>query len=478
MKKIVISFSAAAAVILYLIISLFLPETVDVLVIGGGAAGLSAAIEAAEKGADVILLEKMNYLGGNTRRATGGMNAAGTDAQAAAGIEDSIESFFNDTMESGHQMNNEVLVRIMVERSASSVAWLTGFEADLSDVGRLAGHSVSRTHRPRGGAPVGREIVPVLTSKVKALGVDVRTENRATALTSRPGRKGKPAVVTGAYAETNEGREYRIRAKAVVIATGGFGASPELYVRMNPALKGFKTTNHPGANGDYLYLVEGLDAALVDMEFIQTHPTVEPDNGVLITEAIRGNGGILVNSEGWRFTDELGFRDVLSREILAQRAKSANLIFDRNIRDSLTATDTYFALNLISRADKLEDLADLLSINPRGLVEAVARYNSLQAGRGDEDFGRNNLPRSIIDPPFYGIRVAPAVHHCMGGLRINEKTEVLTQSGLPIGGLFAAGEATGGIHAANRLGGNSLTDAVTFGRISGEKAALMAGYTR
>lgn len=476
MKKIVITFSAAAAILLFLVLALFLPETADVVVIGGGAAGMSAAIEAAEYGAEVILLEKMNYLGGNTLRATGGMNAAETAAQRAAGITDSRESFFNDTMESGHWLNNDTLVHLLVELSADSVRWLTGFGADLSDVGRLAGHTVSRTHRPSGGAPVGRELVPVMTTRVKSLGVDVRTENRATALTFKEGRNGEPAEVTGVRAETNEGRVYRIRAKAVIIATGGFGASPELYVKMNPALKGFKTTNHPGANGDYLVLLEGLDAALVDMEFIQTHPTVEPDNGVLITEAVRGNGGILVNREGDRFTDELGFRDVLSRDILAQPEKSARLIFDSTIRESLSATDTYFALNLISRADTLEELADLLGVSPRGLKFAVDRYNRFQAEGADADFGRNDMPLPLTEPPFFGIRVAPAVHHCMGGIEINGRAEVLNEAGLSIRGLFAAGEATGGIHAANRLGGNSLIDAVTFGRIAGTEAAARAGF--
>jgi fumarate reductase flavoprotein subunit len=475
LKKIIISFSAAAAVILYLIISLFMPETADVVVIGGGAAGLSAAIEAAENGAEVILLEKMNFLGGNTTRATGGINAAGTEAQRAAGITDTLESFYKDTMESGHNLNNEKLVRLMVERSAESISWLAGMGADLSDVGRLAGHSISRTHRPSGGAQVGNEMVPVLTTRVKALGVDVRTQNKATALDYRPAVKGKAAIVTGVFAETTEGRTYRIKADAVVIASGGFGASPELYVKLNPELQGFKTTNQPGATGDYLFLIEGLDAALVDMSEIQIHPTVTPDNGVLITEAVRGNGGILVNRGGERFTNELAFRDVLSREILAQRGKSAFLIFDSRIRTSLSSTDQYFSLNLISKAETIEELANSLGVNSRGLEAAAQQYNLIQADGEDLDFGRNNMARPIKQPPFYGILVAPAVHHCMGGIKINELAEVQNTGGQSIEGLYAAGEAAGGIHSANRLGGNSLIDAVTFGRIAGGEAATEAG---
>ena len=476
MKKIIIAFSSAAAVIAAVIVILFMPERADVVVIGGGAAGMSAAIVAAEEGAEVILLEKMNYLGGNTLRATGGMNAAGTVYQKQAGIEDSAVLFFEDTMESGHRLNDETLVRLLVAKAADSIDWLAAFGADLSDVGRLAGHSRSRTHRPSGGAPVGKELVPVLTSVVKSKGVDVRTENRAAELISKGGKREQPATVTGVIVETNGGRRYKIRCRSVIIATGGFGSSPELYVRMDPDLKGFNTTNHPGANGDYLYLTEGLDAALIDMEFIQTHPTVEPDNGVLITEAVRGNGGILVNTEGERFTDELAFRDVLSRDIMSQEGKSAYLVFDRRIRESLSATDTYFALNLITRAETMEALAKKMGISSRGLVEAVSLYNILQASGKDLDFGRNNMPLPISEPPFYGIRVAPAVHHCMGGLKINVHTEVLNNDGKVIKGLYAAGEASGGIHAANRLGGNSLIDAVTFGRIAGDEAAERAGF--
>lgn len=471
MKKILSGFLLAALIILFTLGVLFRPESADVVVIGGGAAGISAAIEAAERGARVILLEKMSYLGGNTLRATGGINGAETAAQGAAGIVDTREEFFRDTVQSGHGKNDKNLVRIMIDRSAGTIQWLTDLGADLKDVGRLAGHGTSRTHRPSGGAPVGKELLPVLTARLHSLGVEVRTENKAVELDFTRPKGGEPPRILGVFAETREGRRYKIKAGAVVVATGGFGASPELYVKMNPDLRGFKTTNHPGANGDYLDLLQDLQVALVDMAYIQAHPTVEPDNGVLITEAVRGNGGILVNREGNRFTDELAFRDILSRHILEQPEKSAYLIFDRSIRESLSATDTYFALNLIDQAETLPVLAGKLGISPRGLEEGVARYNAFYRGGIDEEFGRNNMARPLKEPPFFGVKVVPAVHHCMGGIKIDTKTRVLDQEGRIIPGLYAAGEATGGVHGANRLGGNSLTDAVTFGRMAGAEAA-------
>jgi len=441
----------------------------DVVVIGAGGAGLSAAISAAQSGAKVIVVEKMAMVGGNTVRATGGMNAAGTEFQAKAGIADSVESFYKDAMKGGYEKNDPVLVRKLAEESAGSVAWLTSLGADLSDVGRLAGASFNRAHRPTGGAKVGPEIVETLDATiVKTAGVTVYTKTRAVAVL-----KGKSGAVTGVKVIAADGREYDIKAKAVIVATGGFGANNDMAASYVPSLKGFATTNHPGATGDGILLAEAAGAALVDMKEIQTHPTHAPDKE-MITEAVRGNGAILVSKEGSRFIDELATRDVVSAAVLAQTGKTAFLVFDQSIRASLKAIEGYAKLGIVVEGDTPEALAAKIGSDPARLAATIAAYNGFVAAKKDSEFGRADMPRAVSVGPFYAIEITPAIHHTMGGVKIDAEARVIGASGSPIVGLWAAGEVTGGVHGGNRLGGNALADIVTFGRIAGNGAAAYA----
>lgn len=441
----------------------------DVVVIGAGGAGLSAAISAAQSGAKVIVVEKMAMIGGNTVRATGGINAAGTEFQAKAGIADSVESFYKDAMKGGYEKNDPVLVRKLAEESAGSVAWLTSLGADLSDVGRLAGASFNRAHRPAGGGKVGPEIVRALDATiVKTAGVTVYTKTRATAIL-----KGKSGAVTGVKVIAADGREYDIRAKAVVVATGGFGANNDMAASYVPSLKGFATTNHPGATGDGILLAEAAGAVLVDMKEIQTHPTHAPDKE-MITEAVRGNGAILVSKEGSRFVDELATRDVVSAAVLAQTGKTAFLVFDQSIRASLKAIEGYAKLGIVVEGDSPEALAAKIGSDPARLAATLAAYNGFVAAKKDAEFGRADMPRAVAVGPFYAIEITPAVHHTMGGVKIDAEARAISASGAPIAGLWAAGEVTGGVHGGNRLGGNALADIVTFGRIAGSGAAAYA----
>jgi len=320
---------------------------------------------------------------------------------------------------------------------------------------------MDRTHRPSGGAPVGSEVVRVLGEQVVQLGINLRVENKVIQLLAEGNR------VTGVLVRNQEGREYEIMADSVVIASGGFGGSSERFVFYNPDLKGFKTTNHAGATGDYIDLVADLPIDLIDMEKIQAHPTVEPHFGILITEAIRGNGGILINMEGNRFTDEMAFRDILSEEMRQQTQGKNYLIFDESIRNGLSAADAYIDMQLTKEANSIEEMSQILGIDTATLARTIDRYNGFVAGGSDDDFQRRDLPVQLR-PPFYGILVQPGVHYCMGGLPINANAQVLDHDGNPIPGLFACGEATGGIHGNNRLGGNSMTDSIVFGRIAGQ----------
>ncbi len=438
----------------------------DIVVIGAGGAGMTAAIEAAKLGAKVILLEKMGIIGGNTNSATGGLNASETKIQKKLGIKDTNEQYFEDTMKGGHNINNPELVRTMVEHSSGIVDYLIGIGADLTDVGKMAGSTNKRTHRPQGGAAVGPHLVKILKANLDSLGVELRLDSRVVNVIEE---NGLPA---GVQVEFN-GKKYTIKSKAVIIATGGFGANPKMVVQYKPNLEGFGTTNHKGATGDAFAWLDKFSAATVDMDQIQTHPTVVPGKGIMITEAVRGNGAIMVNREGKRFGNEMATRDVMSAAVLAQTGKTAFLMFDQGVRESLKAIEGYAKKNLLTQADKVENLAKALDIPEAELAATFASYNKAQkAGNGDNEFGRkaSEMPRALETSPFYAVEIAPAIHHTMGGLKIDTKARVLSRDGKVIPGLFAAGEVTGGIHGANRLGGNAVADIEIFGKIAADSA--------
>ena len=441
--------------------------TTDVVVVGGGGAGLSAAIAAKEKGANVVLVEKMLMLGGNTNYATAGINAANTKLQKKLGIEDNAELFYNDTMKGGKNVNNPELVKKLTTDSANIIDWLTERGADLSEVVFTGGQSAKRTHRPAGGQAVGPVIVDALAETAEKDGIDVRTESEVTKLI-KTGDK-----VTGVEVK-HKGETYNITAKAVVMATGGFGANAKMVAEYKPSLEGFGSTNSPAITGEGIKMVKAVGGDLVDMTEIQTHPTVVHKKTAMITEAVRGEGAILVNREGKRFVSELETRDVVSKAELEQTGKSAFLVFDQEVREKLGAINGYVRKGFTVEGATVEELAGKIGVDPKGLVETMAKYNGYVKAGEDKDFGKTALPRELVKAPFYAIEVSPAVHHTMGGVRINTNAEVLTADGKVIPGLFAAGEITGGVHGANRIGGNAVTDITVYGKTAGENAADFA----
>lgn len=441
--------------------------TTDVVVVGGGGAGLSAAIAAKEKGANVVLVEKMLMLGGNTNYATAGINAANTKLQKKLGIEDNAELFYNDTMKGGKNVNNPELVKKLTTDSANIIDWLTERGADLSEVVFTGGQSAKRTHRPAGGQAVGPVIVDALAETAEKDGIDVRTESEVTKLI-KTGDK-----VTGVEVK-HKGETYNINAKAVVMATGGFGANAKMVAEYKPSLEGFGSTNSPAITGEGIKMVKAVGGDLVDMTEIQTHPTVVHKKTAMITEAVRGEGAILVNREGKRFVSELETRDVVSKAELEQTGKSAFLIFDQEVREKLGAINGYVRKGFTVEGATLEELAGKIGVDTKGLIDTMAKYNGYVKAGEDKDFGKTALPRELVKAPFYAIEVSPAVHHTMGGVRINTNAEVLTADGKVISGLFAAGEITGGVHGANRIGGNAVTDITVYGKTAGENAADFA----
>jgi fumarate reductase flavoprotein subunit len=444
--------------------------TCDIAIIGAGGAGLSAAVAAAETDSSlkIIVLEKQGIIGGNTNYSTGGINAAETDIQKGLGIEDSKQLFYDDIMRGGKYENIPSLVRNFVEHAPVTISWLTGLGADLSDVGLMGGSSVKRTHRPKGGTAIGPHLMKVLREATSSKNIEIRTSNKVTGLLSAV-----DGSVTGVKVQNADGSMYTLTAKAVIIATGGFGANLDMVASLQPSLKGFATLNHPGATGDAFSWMTAIGGATVQMANIQIHPTAEATNHILITEAVRGNGAILVNHGGKRFCNEMDTRDIVSAAILAQTRGEAFLIFDQGVRKSLASIETYANQHLLNEGATVAELANAVGIPANALTETLSRYNTQQKVGVDEDFGRSatEMTASLETAPYYAVCVTPAIHHTMGGLSVNTETQVLRADGTPIIGLYAAGEVTGGLHGGNRLGGNGVADIVVNGRLAGMTAS-------
>ncbi|MDR1893195.1 MAG: flavocytochrome c [Spirochaetales bacterium] len=443
-------------------------ETVqaDVVVIGAGGAGMAAAIYAKQAGLNVIIIEKMAMVGGNTSRSTGGMNAAETKYQKAENITDSVQVFYDDTMRGGGNIADPALVRILAADSAEAIDWLDSIGAPLPRVSFSGGATNRRIHQPADGSAVGVYLVAIFEKKLEELGIPVYFNTRATAiLTDASGR------AVGARA-SSASKNYIFNAKAVILATGGFGANEDLYARYQPQLKGFVTTNVSGATGDGIVMAEKIGAALVDMEQIQIHPTVEQNTSLMITEAVRGDGAILVNKNGLRFINEMDTRAVVSAAEIAQPEGFAYIIFDQRLRADLRSIESYVNNGIVTEGATIQALAGSLGIDPAVLAKTLSDWNASVAAKRDGQFNRTTgMDHNLSVGPYYAIKIAPGVHHTMGGVKINPQTQVISTSGSPIPGLFAAGEVTGGIHGNNRIGGNAVADIVIFGRIAGDSAA-------
>lgn len=440
-------------------------NTSDAVVVGSGGAGLSAAITLHDLGKSVVVFEKMPFIGGNTLRAEGGINAAETQQQKDAGIPDTISQFYEDTMKGGHEKNDPALVHTLTEHAKDSVKWLTELGADLSVVGRAGGAKYNRAHRPTGGGAVGPEIIKTLVKAAKTRNIPIERNTKVVELL-----RDKDGAVAGVKIKTKDGQIHTVHSKTIILAAGGFGANNTMVAQYQPKLKGYSTTNQPGATGDGIDLATKVGAALVDMQYIQAHPTATPD-GSLISESVRGDGAILVNAEGKRFTNELLTRDVVSANELKQPGKFSWIIWDDQTRSKAKLMDDYIKLGVTVTGKNISELAKAMNVPAKNLESTIKRYAEMQKNGKDEDFGRPNMPESLTHSPYWAVKVQPAVHHTMGGLKINSKAQVLDSQGKVIPGLFAAGEVTGGVHGANRLGGNAQADIVTFGRIAGQSAA-------
>ena len=488
----------------------------DIVIVGAGGAGMTAAITAAEEGKSVVVLESQSAAGGNSVRATGGMNAAKTKYQdenqfeESAGVEktlkaaeaytdnkdvaalldtvkqqwadyqanpegyfDSVELMELDTMVGGKAVNNFDLVKTLAENSADSIEWLSSIGADLKNVGQFGGASVKRIHRPVDAdgkvLSVGSYMVPILEKKAEKDGVEFLYNTTANKILMKDGK------AVGIEAEGKTGNKVTVNAKAVILATGGFGANNDMVAEQNPKLKGYITTNAAGAQGQGITMAtaDDVNADTVDMNQIQLHPTVhvEGDSAILITEGLRGDGAILVNQSGERFTDEVGTRDVVSAAENEQEGGYAWLIIDQKMADASAVIQGYIDKGYAVTGKTYEELAKAMGTDEKTFAATMDEWNKCVESGKDEKFNRTTFADKLDTAPYYAIKVQPGIHHTMGGLKIDTDTEVLNKDGKAIGGLFAAGEVTGGVHGANRLGGNAVADFVVFGRIAGQQAA-------
>ncbi|EIT65960.1 flavocytochrome c [Lactococcus garvieae] len=444
-----------------------LKKSYDVIIVGSGGAGMTAAIEAKDAGMNPVILEKMPMAGGNTSKASAGLNASETSVEKAQGITDSNDKFYEETLKGGGGTNDKELLRYFVDHSAAAVDWLAQNDIVLDNLTTTGGMSVSRTHRPHDGSAVGAYLVKGLEENISKRDIPVFVNSDVTKINEKDGK------VSGVEVKI-EGETKQVDSKAVVVTTGGFGANQKMIAKYRPDLKDYVTTNAAGSTGDGIEMISALGGALVDMDKIQIHPTVFQKTGYLVSESIRGEGAILVNKEGKRFFNEMDTRDKVSAAELKQDGKYAYAIFGEGTKDKVKAVDQYISKDMVVEADNVEELAKKLDIKPEELNATVTKWNKAVADKKDSEFGRTTGMTNDISGKVYAIKVAPGIHHTMAGVKINTQTQVLKEDGQPIKGLYAAGEVTGGLHGGNRIGGNAVADIIIFGRQAGQESAKYA----
>ena len=459
-----------------------LPKTsnYDVVVIGAGGAGFSAAITARNAGANVVLLEKMPAVGGNSLISGAEMNVAKNWVQPKLGInDDSPELHAQDTFKGGDGKGDMKVINVMTHQALDAAKWCRdylGVRFEDDNLFFFGGHSRKRALIPVGHT--GTEFIAKFQAKADELGIPVITNMKAEELI-----KDKDGRVVGVKA-TMDGSEYTFNAKGgVVLATGGFGANPEMVKKYNPKIdERFKTTDAPGSTGEALYMAERAGAELVNMGYIQTYPICDPLSGAieLIADA-RFDGAIMLNQEGKRFVEELQRRDVLSEAILNQTGQYCWVLWNDNIgkisntvKAHANEYEAFTKQGIMTTCDDLKCIADFTKIPFDQLRKTVKRVSDMAGKGNDKDFNHRAGLMDMQQGKYYVIKAVPSTHHTMGGVRINEKAEALTAEGKVIPGLWAAGEVTGVTHGTNRLGGNAYTDIIVFGRIAGEAAAKAA----
>jgi fumarate reductase flavoprotein subunit len=438
----------------------------DVVVVGGGGAGLAAAIEAADQGASVILLEKMAYLGGNTRICGGLVPGAGTELQRAAGIEDSPEKYAQDIMKANGNTGDPELVRVATEEAADFVPWFESLGAKFLKVVPFPGNSVDRLHLEESLSGAG--LVQVLEEAARARNVEIMLETTATSLV-----KDVNGAITGVKATTKDGKEITVGAKAVVLAAGGYAGNKEMLAEYIPVMENAGLLGHPGNVGDGIRM--GIEAG-ADVRCIDAycpHAAVNPEKTLLITWEMIMRGGIIINEQGNRFVDETIGYAKCAPELAQQSNGRGYLIFDGNVASQVEKTASY--QSVIKEAASIEELADTIGVDKANLAATIETYNNA-AIEGQDEFGRTTFGKPF-EGTLYSIEVNSYLLFTTGGLRIDTEARVIDTEGEVIPGLYAAGENAGttvaGEGYSGYITGEGLLSAFAFGRIAGRNAGQL-----
>ncbi|CCK68482.1 fumarate reductase KNAG_0B00330 [Huiozyma naganishii CBS 8797] len=461
-----------------------------VVIIGTGLAGLTTGNQlVSEHKLPVILLDKASSIGGNSIKASSGINGAWTETQRSTGVEDSAELFLKDTVKSARNRGVECLMERLTTNSASAVAWLQKeFDIKLDLLAQLGGHSAPRTHRSSGKLPPGFEIVSALSKRLEILAkeqpnlVNISLESKVEDVILSD--KGE---VSGVVYTDSEGKKQKIETSNVVFASGGFGFSKDMLKRFAPELIDLPTTNGKQTTGDGQNLLELLGADLIDMDQVQVHPTgfIDPNDRennwkFLAAEALRGLGGILVHPIfGKRFYNELDTRDNVTTAIQKFCPADDNralLVMSSKVYEAYKNNMDFYMFKKLIKKVHIKDVVKTyhLSITVEEFIQELETYSSESK---NDQYGRplvvNTFGTDISanDYVFIG-EITPVVHFTMGGAKIDQFARVLNTKGKPLAnGLYAAGEVSGGVHGSNRLGGSSLLECVVFGRTAADSIA-------
>ncbi|MBS1329343.1 MAG: flavocytochrome c [Parasutterella sp.] len=489
----------------------------DLIIVGAGGAGLSAAVTAKDLDVkNVLVLEKMPVIGGNTLRCASAFNAADPDRQKAlpmtetlkeavvkaisekpvseehaklmADVKAKYEAYLKSgsktlfdcpewhalqTYNGGDKVGQIPLIRQYSNNVLDTLHWMQSKGSPVMDrVSQGAGALWQRTHQL--DAPAGLGLIDPLYQSAVKQGVNFKLGMRVQDLILND--KGR---VIGVTATDKVGNKYEFTSKdGVILATGGYSQNKEMRRKSAPHLTPeMVSTNQPGATGDSIVIATRHGADTTGMNYVQVYPLATPGTGALQGRARKMSGlddVIDVNKNGERFVKEDARRDEFVAAIKKQPGGVVYDINDSSIVKPLNSfnedVETLVSIGRIYKADSLADLAKQLGMPADKLEATVAEFNKMVEAKNDPKFGRKLFDRPIVKPPFYATPRAPSIHHTMGGLQISTNAQVLDKNGKPIPGLYAAGEVTGGIHGSNRLGGNATADVLTFGRIAAKSA--------